>query len=198
LDAKDLKSALDEFLTAQSGADMKSIIASTANVLSEIRLVQKDLETFQRQLELLPPPPDSGTSPVAPFAPPAIIRGEQKYTNIQVPILAIFASPHSTAHLPKMPEDKKAEFIAFDQAESAAQAKAFEKLKSAKVVILSNADHFVFSQMSRRSKKISGIFSPHSTRRRTERQRYARLGLNGRCPKSRLLSKFDFAAGRPV
>jgi non-heme chloroperoxidase len=43
-----------------------------------------------------------------------------------------------------MPEDKKAEFIAFDQAQSAAQAKAFEKLKSAKVVILPNADHFVF------------------------------------------------------
>lgn len=144
LDAKDLKSALDAFLTAQSGADMKSIIASTANVLSEIRLVQKDLETFQRQLELLPPPPDSGTSPVVPFAPPAIIRGEQKYTNIQVPILAIFASPHSTANLPKMPEDKRAEFIALDHAESAAQAKAFEKLKSAKVVILPDADHFVF------------------------------------------------------
>jgi non-heme chloroperoxidase len=144
LDAKDLKNALNAFLTAQSGADEKSMIASIANVLSEIRLVQKDLETFQRQFELLPPPPDSGTSPVVPFAPPAIIRGEQKYTNIQVPILAIFASPDSSANLPKMPEDKKAEFIALDQAESAAQAKAFEKLKSAKVVILPNADHFVF------------------------------------------------------
>ncbi len=144
LDAKDLKSALNAFLTAQSGADEESAIASTANVLSEIRLVQKDLETFQRQLELLPPPPNSGATPVVPFAPPAIIRGEQKYTNIQVPILAIFASPHSTAHLPEMPEDKKAEFIALDQAQSAAQAKAFEKLKSAKVVILPNADHFVF------------------------------------------------------
>jgi len=144
LDVKDLKRALNAFLTAQSGADLKSTIASTANVLSEIRLVQKDLETFQSQLELLPPPPNSGAMPVVPFAAPAIIRGEQKYTNIQVPILAIFASPHSTAHLPQMPEDKKAEFIALDQAESAAQAKAFEKLKSAKVVILPNADHFVF------------------------------------------------------
>jgi non-heme chloroperoxidase len=144
LDAKDLKGALNAFLTAQSGADVKSILTSTANVLSEIRLVQKDLETFQTRLELLPPPPDSGPRPAAPFAPSVVIRGEQKYTNIQVPILAIFASPHSTAHLPKMPEDKKAEFIAFDQAESAAQAKAFEKLKSAKVVILPNADHFVF------------------------------------------------------
>lgn len=43
-----------------------------------------------------------------------------------------------------LPEDKRAEFIALDQAESAAQAKAFEKLKSANVVILPNADHFMF------------------------------------------------------
>jgi alpha-beta hydrolase superfamily lysophospholipase len=43
-----------------------------------------------------------------------------------------------------MADDKKAEFIALDQAKSAAQAEAFEKLKSAKVVILPNADHYVF------------------------------------------------------
>ena len=144
LDAKDLKSALDAYLTAQSGADLKSMIASTANVLSEIRLVQKDLEISQRRLELLSPPPNLGPSPVVPFAPPAIIRGEQKYTNIQVPILAIFASPHADPNLAHMSEDKKKESIALDQQESAAQAKAFEQLKSAKVVMLPNANHFVF------------------------------------------------------
>jgi pimeloyl-ACP methyl ester carboxylesterase len=144
LDAKDLKSALDEFLTAQSGADVKSVIASTANVLSEIRLVQKDLETFQRRLKLLPPQSNSETTPVVPFAPSAIIRGEQKYTNIQVPILAIFASPHADPNLAHMSEDRKKESISLDQQESAAQAKAFEQLKSAKVVILPNANHFVF------------------------------------------------------
>ena len=41
-------------------------------------------------------------------------------------------------------DDKKAEYVALDQANSAAQAKAFERLQSAKVVILPNADHFVF------------------------------------------------------
>jgi non-heme chloroperoxidase len=123
---------------------VKSVIASTANVLSEIRLVQKDLETFQRQLELLPSPQNSGTTPVLPFAPPAIIRGEQKYTNIQAPILAIFASPHADPNLAHMPDDKKKEYISLDQQESAAQAKAFQQLQSAKVVMLPNANHFVF------------------------------------------------------
>jgi len=144
LDVKDLKSALNTYLTAESGSDLKSVIDSTANVLSEIRLVQKHLETFQRQLALLPPPPNSGTMPDAPFAPSAIIRGEQKYTNIQVPILAIFASPHANPSLAQMPEDKRKELIAIDQQESTAQAKAFQQLPSAKVVILPNANHFVF------------------------------------------------------
>jgi non-heme chloroperoxidase len=72
------------------------------------------------------------------------IKGEQKYASIQVPLLAIFASPHSTDRLPPMTDDKKAQYVALDQANSAVQAKVFEKLKSAKVAILPNADHFVF------------------------------------------------------
>ena len=109
-----------------------------------MRLLQKDLETFQRQLELLQPPPNSGTQPEVPFPASAIIRGEQKYTNIQAPILAIFASPHANPELAHMPEDKKKEYISLDQQVSVAQAKAFERLKSAKVVMLPNANHFVF------------------------------------------------------
>jgi pimeloyl-ACP methyl ester carboxylesterase len=144
LDARDLKSALDTFLTAQSGGDLKSVMASTANVLSEMRLVQRDLETFQSRLELLPPPPASEKAPVRPFAPSAVIRGEQKYTNIQAPILAIFASPHADPSRAHMSEDNRKKSIALDQQESAAQAKAFEQLKSAKVVMLPNANHFVF------------------------------------------------------
>lgn len=144
LNAKDLKKALDAFLIDQSESDLTSVIASTTNVLSEIRRVQRDLETFKRQLELLPPQANSGTKPVVPFAAPAIIRGEQKYTNIQAPILAIFASPHANPSLAQMSEEKRAESISLDQQQSAAQAKAFEQLKFAKVVMLPNANHFVF------------------------------------------------------
>ena len=143
IDARELKSALDSFLTAQSGSDLKGVLASTADVLAKLRLVQKDLETFHRQLSLLPAPPSSEPPPEVPFAPSAIIRGEQKYTDIPVPVLAIFASPHASANL-QMSEDKKKEYIAIDQEESVAQAKAFEHLKSAKVLMLPNANHFIF------------------------------------------------------
>ena len=138
LDAKDLKSALNAFLTAQSGADEESAARLPVFLRSK-----KILKHFRSNLNCCRLRRTQGQH-LCHFAPPAIVKGEQKYTNIQVPILAIFASPHSTAHLPEMPEDKKAEFIALDQAKTAVQAKAFEKLKSAKVVILPNADHFVF------------------------------------------------------
>lgn len=106
--------------------------------------MQKDLEIFQRRLKLLPPQQNSETTIGVPFAASAIIRGEQKYTNIRVPILAIFASPHADPNLAHMSEDMKKESIALDPQESAAQSKAFERRKSAKVVILPNANHFVF------------------------------------------------------
>lgn len=94
----------------------------------------------------MPPRPEqqSGSEPPSATVANAIVEGEEKYTDIQAPILAIFASPHNPANLPPLAPDKKAEFLALDQARSAAQAKAFEQLRSAKVVILPNADHFVF------------------------------------------------------
>ena len=143
LDAEELRRDLNVFLSDGPGTDPKEIVAK---MLAALPQLQKDLEADQKRTELLPPPPNSGTRAEPPFADAAaaIIKGEQKYTNIQAPVLAIFASPHSTAHLPPIADDKKAEFLALDQARSAAQAKAFEKLKSAKVVILPNADHFVF------------------------------------------------------
>jgi non-heme chloroperoxidase len=152
LDAEELQNDLKTFLSRAvlsgrvvvgSGADQKETIAK---MLAGFPRLQKDLEADRKRFELMPRPPTRQTKAEPPFADAsaAIIMGEQKYTNIQAPILAIFASPHSTAGIPRMPDEKKSEWIALDQAKSVAQAKAFEKLKSAKVVIIPNADHFVF------------------------------------------------------
>lgn len=117
-----------------------------ADLLAELAQLQKDLEVDKKRADLMPPPPpgQAGSEPPSAKVGNAIIKGEEKYTDIQDPILAIFASPHNPANLPPLTADKKAEFLALDQARSAAQAKAFGKLKSAKVVILPNADHYVF------------------------------------------------------
>lgn len=142
LDAQGLQSDLNTYLAGGAGMGQKGI---DSKMLGDLRLLEKDLEADGKMAELLPSLFHSGTTREPPDAAPAaaIVKGEQKYTNIRVPILAIFASPHLEP-LPPMAADKKAELIALDQANSASQAKAFEKLNSAKVVIIPNANHYVF------------------------------------------------------
>ncbi len=139
LDAKEVQKQLGEYLSASPGVDRKRIIA---DLLSQLPLLQEGLEIDQKHDELMP---DRATERLdAPIAE-AIHDGERKYTNLEVPILAIFANPHNPAnYFPQVPQDKLAGLIALDQARTGAQVKAFEKLKSAKVVVLPNADHYVF------------------------------------------------------
>lgn len=93
----------------------------------------------------------------APIAQ-AIRDGERKYTDLDVPILAIFANPHAPAnYFPPVSQEKLAALSALDQARKAAQVKAFEKLKSAKVVVLPNANHYVFSSNEQDVEEIENL-----------------------------------------
>jgi hypothetical protein len=64
--------------------------------------------------------------PPMPAAAQAIMAGVQKYTDIRVPILAIYAVPHDPG--PAMSKDPaaRAAFEARDEASTGEQAKAFE------------------------------------------------------------------------
>ena len=112
--------------------------------MAELPRLQKDLEADNKRNDILPPPGQGGSEPPFAAAANAIVKGEEKYSDIRSPLLAIFASPHDPANLPPLDADKKAEFIALGQARSAAQANAFQKLKSAKVLVIPNANHFIF------------------------------------------------------
>jgi alpha-beta hydrolase superfamily lysophospholipase len=75
----------------------------------------------------------------------AIQAGRQKYTNIPVPILAIYAVPPNFEDLPGDPTERAA-FEARTAVTLEAQAKAFEAgVPSARVVRLPRARHEVFS-----------------------------------------------------
>ena len=139
LDAKEVQKQLGEYLSASPGADRKRIIA---DLLSQLPLLQKGLEIDQRHDEQMPDGPSERFD--APIAE-AIRDGETKYTDLEVPILAIFDDPHNPVnYFPQLPQDKLAVLVALGQAKTAAQVKAFENLKSAKVVVLPNAEHYVF------------------------------------------------------
>jgi pimeloyl-ACP methyl ester carboxylesterase len=141
LDAIEVRKQLGEYLSATPGADRKRIIA---DLLSQLPLLQKGLQIDQKHDGLYPDRPGQ-QRPDAPIAE-AIRDGERRYTTLEVPILAIFANPHSPAnYFPQVSEDKLAALSTLDQSRTEAQVEAFEKLKSAKVVVLPNADHYVFS-----------------------------------------------------
>ena len=69
--------------------------------------------------------------------------GAQKYTNIPVPALAIYACPHNWDRLPDSP--RKAALIVDDKARCNGWADAFRKgVPTARIVMIPNADHYVY------------------------------------------------------
>lgn len=75
----------------------------------------------------------------------AIMAGQQKYTRMPLPILAIYAVPHDLGSLIGNDPAARAAFEAYDENRTEAQAKAFEiGLPSARVVRLRRADHYIF------------------------------------------------------
>lgn len=105
---------------------------------------ERDLKDEQKMFEFLPPLPPQNRQPPSPAT--AIRSGEQKYTEIHVPILAIVAVPHNLG--PNYLKDNptaRAAAVANDLERAEARATAFEKaLPTARVVRLPNADHYVF------------------------------------------------------
>ncbi|SPE39182.1 Putative hydrolase or acyltransferase of alpha/beta superfamily (modular protein) [Candidatus Sulfopaludibacter sp. SbA3] len=110
----------------------------------DLRDVQKNWDAMPEALRAFlasrpaPRPPTPG-----PFA--AIIAGAQKYTNIPVPILAIFAVPSHLGSMAASDPAVRADFEASMKASIEAWAKVVERgLPSARVVRIPNADHYVF------------------------------------------------------
>jgi non-heme chloroperoxidase len=93
-----------------------------------------------------PSPDGKPTQPKTPASvPQAITAGEQKYTDIHVPVLAICAIPQDWG--PYVDNDPASRELdeAWDTAFAVPQAKAFENgVKSARVVRLAHANHYVF------------------------------------------------------
>jgi non-heme chloroperoxidase len=107
---------------------------------------ERDLQGVLKDLQVRPPAVRAlQSNPATPVAK-AIGAGMQKYWQLSVPILAIFAVPHNDfeALLAKDPEGRAA-FEARDEETTEAQATAFEKaIPSAHVVRLAHADHDLY------------------------------------------------------
>jgi non-heme chloroperoxidase len=136
LDMLDLRRRIDAL---QNGAVIDRKFGQ--DMLDSVTQLEKSTQKLNNRLALMPPAP----SPPPPPIGLATRFGEQKYTQIRVPILAIFACPHNFDRVYPNEPAAKAAIVANDLASCSAQADAFgAAMPSAKVVRLPNADHFVF------------------------------------------------------
>lgn len=144
IDLVDLQKKLEQLLPGKRPQDPKALI----HELLEATLpgFERDLRERLKLLQAMPAPLQAAqASSPASEAARAIQMGEQKYTNIPVPILAIYAVPHDLGPVPGFDAAARAAFEAADEATTGAQAKAFESgVPSARVVRLPHASHYVF------------------------------------------------------
>jgi non-heme chloroperoxidase len=110
---------------------------------------ERDLQDQQQAMQLTPTQSPGTVAPPKPSRVldpgDAIIAGEQEYTEIKCPVLAIFAVPHNLSARFKDNPSVRAALQADDLPQMTAISKSFEVgVPSAHVVRLPNADHFVF------------------------------------------------------
>jgi pimeloyl-ACP methyl ester carboxylesterase len=143
IDVTELEAKLDAIRPGKAQGDTRPLIQ--ALLATNLPAIQKDLQEMQKDLDAMPAAMLNAqmSGPAGP--PAAIMAGTQKYTNIPVPVLAIYAMPHDLG--PAFADDPtaRAKMEARDEAATGAQAKAFESgVRSARVVRLPHASHFVF------------------------------------------------------
>jgi pimeloyl-ACP methyl ester carboxylesterase len=140
IDLVDLQKKLEQLQPGKNPPNRRELIEEL--LATTLPGFERDLRETQKNLAEAPT-----TQLPAVQVPPitqAIMTGIQKYTDIRVPVLAIFAVPHATGQ-PFKDDAESAAADARDEATAGAQAKAFENgVPSARVVRLPHANHFVF------------------------------------------------------
>jgi len=140
IDLTELQKKLQQMQPGNSTVNQKQLIEDLLGTI--LPAFERDLKDAQENpADDMPSPPVSAQ--VSPITV-AVLRGMQKYTDIRVPALAIYAIPHATGQ-PFKDDSARATADARDEALVDPQAQAFENgVPSARVVRLPHANHFVF------------------------------------------------------
>ena len=141
-DLADLRRKLDRFQGA-STMDKRAI----QELLETLPAFERALRERQADIEVRPASMlASQASGQMPAPVLAVLAGEQKYTSIPVPVLAIFAVPHDLGPMPGADAATLATLESRDEAAAGAQAKAFaDGVPTARVVHLPHANHAVYA-----------------------------------------------------
>ena len=144
LDSIALKQELAGLLPGNGRPDQQHL---TEELLQTMAQVERELKERREQMKGMedPPRPQPGTKSVVPVPIQGIFVGEQKFTEIHAPVLAIFALPHDLKDFYKDDPAGLAKAEADDAVRVGAQADAFQKgVPSAHVARIAHASHFIF------------------------------------------------------
>ncbi|HKD79667.1 MAG TPA: alpha/beta hydrolase [Candidatus Angelobacter sp.] len=144
VDIVDLRNKLEQFKNGKGPEDLRPLIQELLE--KDLPGFERDLRTMQKDLEA-ELGPENSTQLSRPVRPPlqAMFDGFQKYTQIPVPILNIYAVPHDFSRPGDDPKERAA-IEARDEITTGAQADAFAKgVPSARVVRLPHARHNVIA-----------------------------------------------------
>jgi pimeloyl-ACP methyl ester carboxylesterase len=138
IEAAALREKLDQFKSVPGVApDLPAMIAS---VQAELPQFEKDLDAAKKEADIegkLPAVPDTADGRITA----AIMNGEQKYTGIKVPALALYAIHAAPDTASQVARDRTAR----QNAAATAQADAFAAANpSAHVVLLQKAEHAIW------------------------------------------------------
>jgi pimeloyl-ACP methyl ester carboxylesterase len=138
LDALEMRKNLEEVIT---GPDDAKAVSELIEKLPEF---EKELQVRHKENAGLPPNPSGPDDDFSPIGK-AIMLGQERYTEITVPVLAIFAVPHEPASWSEFDAAGRAAMTKWDTNRGTVFANAFEVgVPSAHVVRIPNADHYVF------------------------------------------------------
>jgi non-heme chloroperoxidase len=134
VEMNDIRRRIDEI--EAGGVDEKKKLLEL-----EIAVAKFESVLHQNNLRVANMPPLPPRSPINA----AMNFGMQKYTDIPVPVLAIYACPHNWDRLPDDGAGRKAALIADDKVRCTGWADNFKRgVPSAHIVMIPNADHYVY------------------------------------------------------
>ena len=134
VEMNDIRRRIDEI--ESGGVDEKKKLLELETAIAKFEIV-----LHQNNLGVANMPPLPPRSPINA----AMNFGMQKYTNIPVPALAIYACPHNWDRLPGDGSGRKAALIADDKVRCTAWADNFKHgVPGARIVMIPNADHYLY------------------------------------------------------
>ena len=134
VEMNDIRRRIDEI--EAGGVDEKKKLLELETAIAKFEIV-----LHQNNLGVANMPPLPPRSPINA----AMNFGMQKYRNIPVPALAIYACPHNWDHLPDDGSGRKAALIADDKVRCTEWADNFKHgVPGARIVMIPNADHYVY------------------------------------------------------